>query len=166
MAVAWAGLVVSLIGLEQSYEQSNQAAAAAEARATAEREGIAAQDRAAKVSAQKERIKSLREARIARARVLSSAATEGVGAQSSGVSGATSSITSQFGSNIGTINQAQTFGEQASAANSRAASAGADIASHQALAQQWQMIGNLGQSAFQIEGGWKSLFSKEVAKVQ
>jgi len=90
--------------------------------------------------------------RIQRAQVLASAGNEGIGG--SGVSGAVSSIGSQFGGNIANINTMQTLGAQASAANQRAVDAGAQAAN-------WQAIGGVAKSFIKpnMPSGWNNIFS-------
>jgi hypothetical protein len=114
--------------------------------AKAQKESIAAQGRASAVEEARKRTLAVREARIKRAMIENSATTQGVGG--SGLSGGTSSVASQMGSNIGYSNQMQSFGAQASAANQRAADAGAS-------ASMWQGIGSLAGSMT----NWQSIFN-------
>lgn len=148
-AAAW----IAIVGLGVSYEQGQVAASQAESQAEAQRRGIQAQERAANVKAQQERIKVAREARIARAQLLSGATTAGLTPSTSGVAGGMSSITSQQGTNIGAINVAQSFAEQASLANQQAATLSGDIAKTQATAAQWQAIGNTVNTIFKTTSG-------------
>lgn len=163
--VSIASLVVAAWGTYQAGQQGNAAANAAEQQAQAQRDAIAAQERAANVRAQQERIKAQREARIARAQVISGAASAGIGPGSSAISGAESSIASQLGQNIGAINVAQDFASQASAANQRAATAGGDIATSQARAAQWQALSSASMSIFNQTGGFSTIFGKPVKGV-
>lgn len=156
--MAWIALTILAVGTAGQLAASQDAAAAARAQAAANQEAIAAQERAANVQAQRERIRQQREARIARARVIASATSSGIGVGTSGVAGVTGSITSQETSNIGAINVAQSFSQTASEANKRAASASADIAGAQAIAAQWQALSNIGGSIFQSQGGWQNIF--------
>lgn len=126
---------------------------AAKDQARAQRESIASQQRIADVNTARERVQAARQMRIQRAQVLSAASNEGVGG--SGVSGATSSIGSQYGGNVAHMNTMQTFGAQASAANQRAADAGAKAA-------QWQAIGGLAGSMT----SWNSIFGSKAAGTQ
>jgi hypothetical protein len=144
-----AALVVSIIGLGVSYEQGQQAASSAEEQSRANERARQASERAANVRAQQERIKTQREARIARAQLVSGATSAGAGVGTSALSGGKGSISSQLGANIGSINVAQDFASQASTANQQAATAGAESTRHQAIASQWQMISNTGFSIFQ-----------------
>ena len=121
--------------------------------ARAQRDSIAAQKKIADVNTARERVQAARQARVARASILASAGNEGMGG--SGVSGATSSIGSQYGGNIAHINTMQTFGAQASAANQRAVDA-------QSSAATWQSIGGLAGSVT----SWKSIFGSNPAGTQ
>lgn len=148
-----ASLIIAGIGLAMSYDQSQQATSQAESQAEQNRRGIQAGERAANVKAQQERIKVQREARIARAQLMSGAATAGLGVSTSGVAGGASSIASQAGANIGAINVAQSFAQEASAASQQAATLGGDIARSQATAAQWQMLSSAGQTIFKMRSG-------------
>lgn len=110
----------------------------------------------ANAAAQRERLQQQREARIRRANVINATANTGAGmAGTSGVVGATSSIQSQLGANIGYINQAQSFALQISAANQReqdAASsyqtAGSNGAAWQSIFSSTSHLGSIGASLF------------------
>lgn len=132
---------VTVFSAVQQYEAAGEASDAAGRQAQAQKESQAAQGRMAEVEAQRARIAQVREARIRRAQVLAS--TGAIGQGSSGVQGAIGSIGTQAASNIGTINQTQSFAQQATAANQRAADAGAQIGEAQAKGQQWQAIGTI-----------------------
>lgn len=134
---------VSAVSAYSQYEAGKEQAAAAGQQAQAQKESIAAQGRIAQVETQRQRISQVREARIRRAQVIASAGATGLGPGTSAISGATSSITTQESANIGTLNQTQTFAGEASAANQRAADAGARIAEAGAKAQQWQTINTI-----------------------
>jgi hypothetical protein len=148
---------VSAFSAVQQHSAGKKAAASAGEQAAAQRESIAAQGRSASVEAQRQRVAQVREARIRRAQILSSAGNTGLGVGSSAVVGATSSVSSQAGANIGSIGQHQTFASEASAASQRAADAGARVAQAGAKAQQWQAIGSIAGSIFQTQGGFTSL---------
>jgi hypothetical protein len=110
---------------------------AAKKQAQAERRAQEIEQRRANALAQKEKYQQMREARIARGRVIAGAQNAGAGAIStSGLSGATGAIQSQLGENIGTINQMQGFSNAVSLQN--------QIAAKQASKQQmWAGIGNI-----------------------
>jgi len=136
---------VAIVGAVGSYN-------AAKDQAKAQKQATATQQRIADVNTARERVSAARQMRIQRAQVLASAGNEGVGG--SGVSGAVSSIGSQFGGNIANINTMQTLGAQASAANQRAADAGARAAT-------WQAIGGLAKGFIQpsMPSGWNNIFN-------
>lgn len=173
-----AALVLGGIGLYQGYqaqqsakEAASQQAAAQQEQAAAQRESIRIQQKSADVQTQQARIRQLREARIARARVLSSAANMGIGTASTGVSGAISSISSQAGANIGAINVQQSFSEAASVQNERASTAastaavwGAKSQGYMATAAQWQGLAQLGFQAGGQLGAWESLLSPNITQ--
>ena len=143
-------IVAGIGAAGQVYSASQQARATRNA-ANAQREATAAQGRAANVDAQRARIAQVREARIRRAQVISAGTNSGLGLGTSGIGGAVGSISSQEGSNIGYINQQQTFADQASTALQSAAD-------YQVQAQRWQMIGNFSHSIFSNAGGFTTIF--------
>lgn len=175
-----AALVVGAVGIYQSYqaqqaaeEATQQQAIAQQQQASAQREAATTQQRAANVQTQQEKVRQLREARIARARVLSSAVSMGIGTASTGVSGAVSSISSQYGENIGRINVAQTFAEKTAEAqqraadfSSQAATFGASAQGHMAEAAQWQQLSQIGFQAAGATGGWGNIFGPPVKPAQ
>jgi len=161
-----ASLAVGAVGLAQGYSAQQGAADAQQQQAAATREAAATQQRSANVQAQQERVKQLREARIARARVLSSSVSMGVGTASTGVSGAVSSISSQYGENVGRINVAQTFAEKTSQAQQQAADFGVRAQGKMAEAAQWQQLSQLGFQAAEATGGFDKIFSPSIKPAQ
>ena len=157
-----AALVLGGIGVYQQYEAGQSAKEAASQSAAAQAESAAAQKRSANVQAQRDRLKQIREARIARARIVSSATQAGIGLASTGITGATGAVTSEMGSNIGAINVAQTFAEASADANQRAATWGAEADKEMALAAQWQTISGLGFQAAGKLGAWDKVFGPAV----
>lgn len=158
-----ASLVLGAFGAYQSYSAQQDAAAAQQQQAAAQREATAVQQRSANVQSQKERVKQLREARVARARILSSAVNMGVGTASTGVSGAVSSVSSQYGENVGAINVAQTFAEKTSQAQQLAADFGVQAQGKMAEAAQWQSLSQLGFQAAGKLGAWEKLITPAIA---
>lgn len=153
-----ASLAIGAVSLVQGYGAQQEAASAQQQQASAQREATAVQQRSANVQSQKERVRQLREARVARARVLSSAVNMGVGTASTGVSGAVSSISSQYGENVGAVNVAQTFAEKTSQAQQRAADFGVAAQGKMMEAAQWQQLSGLGFQAFGAVGGFDKIF--------
>jgi hypothetical protein len=133
------GAVASVAGTVMSYNAQKD-------QAKAQQESIAAQSRAAAVEEARKRTQAIREARIKRAMIENAAGNQQVGG--SGLTGGTSAVSSQLASNINYSNQMQSFGAQASAANQRAADAGAS-------ASMWQGIGSLAGSMT----NWQSIFN-------
>ena len=130
---------------------------AAKKQAKAQGEASDAQGRAANVEAQQARIAQVREARIRRGQVVASGTNAGMGVGTSGIGGATGSISSQMGSNIGSINQQQTFADETSAALQKSTDAGVKM-------QTWQQIGNFSQSIFNQSGGFTTIFGGNTSK--
>jgi hypothetical protein len=157
-----AALVIGAVGTVASYSAQSKAADAQQQQAAAQREANVANDRAAKVQQQRDRLRQVREARIARARVISQASQSGVGEGTSGLVGGLGSISSQFGANIGAINVAQTFADEASAANQKAADFGAQANQFSAEAGGWQALSGLAFGASNQFGGWQKILGTEV----
>lgn len=164
-AVVVAAVITAAATVYSSQQSAKAGKAAREgAKQQAEQQRLAseAQGRQAAVEAQRERIRQAREARITRGRII--AATEGTGidSSSSGAAGAVGSTLAQAGYNIGNINQAQTFAQEASAANQRFAEIGADTAAtvsrYQAQAGYGQAVGSIASSIFSAGGGYSSIF--------
>ncbi len=169
LGVGVASAAMSYSSGQSAASAAEQQAAAQQQQATSVKEANAAQQRSANVQTQQERLRQVREARIARARVLSSGINAGMGVASTGISGGVSSITSQMGANIGTINQTQTFASQTAAAQQQAADFGSQAAmfgakaqANQAEAAQWQQLSGLGFSAADKLGAWDKIMGPAV----
>lgn len=155
--------VAGVVGASKQKKIAKRQARAAEAQAAAERERQRIEQVRADVSARKERQQQLREARIRRAQILSASANAGaLGASTT--TGAVGGINTQFGFNIGQINEAQGFGQAISTQNELAAEQQTEINRLegksqivQAQTQLFQSIGNLGENIFQRAGGFTSL---------
>lgn len=142
--LAAASLAVTGYSAYQSYKAGKE-------QTKMQKQQIAMQQKATNVQATRERIQAAREARIKRAQILASTSNMGLGAGTSGVAGATSSVQSQLGANIGTSNVLTGFAEKASQYSQRAA----DAASKGAM---WQSIGNIGGTIFSNAGGFTTIF--------
>jgi len=161
-----AGIAAASAGYSVSSSLS-----AAKKQKKARRRQIAAQKEAQRiaqlrsdVAARKERQKQLRETRIRKAQILSTTTLAG-GGGSSGQAGALGSIGTQFGANIGRINEAQGFSSAISEQNEEAAKQQGVIANSQAKQQTVQAItGAIGSAAnsagniFDRFGGETSIF--------
>lgn len=129
-----ATVVSAAVGVYSAVQQAN----AAEDAAAAQKKANKAQQASASAAAAQERIKQARAARIAAAQAEQAGVLGGMGAGSSIISGAVGSASSQMASNIGQINVQESFAEQASIWNQKAADA-------MSSAAQWQSIGNFAQ---------------------
>ena len=156
------GTALAGAGLYMQYEQGEEAKKQRSEQAAAQQRSQAAQDRASAVAAQRERLQQVRQSRIAQAQIINTSTQKGMGTGTSGVAGGTASATSQTGANIGSINVAQSFGQEASMWNSRAAAAATSAFNAQSNAQMWGNISNVGMSIFQGAGGF-SMFKTPVA---
>jgi len=150
-------LAIAAISAAATAYSGVQQSKAAKKQTQAQGEAADAQGRAANVEAQQARIAQVREARIRRGQVVASGTNAGMGVGTSGIGGATGSISSQMGSNIGSINQQQTFADETSAALQKSTDAGVN-------AQKWQMIGNFSQSIFNQSGGFTTIFGGNTSK--
>lgn len=148
-AIAVGALIVG------AYEQ-HEAAQAAGRSADAQKEALKVQQKQANVEAHRARISQIREARIRAATVAAGASNAGAGTGTSGAQGAEGSIYSQAASNIGFINQTQTFSEQVSIFNQKAADEQSNIATHQANAAIASSIGSAALSWGSIKKGPKT----------
>ncbi|SFH61264.1 hypothetical protein SAMN05216299_1356 [Nitrosospira sp. Nsp14] len=113
----------------------------------------------ANVLAQRDRIQAIREERIRRSDIIAGAGQAGMSLTggSSGLAGATSSVRSQVGQNLGTLGSMQSFGEQLSASRQREADAESDYRTAGAKGQMWQSIfstvGGVAQTGLKAMGG-------------
>ena len=137
------GLLLSIGGGIMQYQSQKEASKQQKA-------ANAAQARMSATEEQRKRIQATREARIRRAMIEGQTTAQGMGTGTSGYAGGTSSVTSQFGSNLGYSNVMGDFAAQASDASEKAADA-------QSSAMMWQTIGGIGQ---QITP-WRSIFGGE-----
>lgn len=138
------------VGATVMATMSSMSAASAQKKAV--KQQVAAQQEAqrieqarANVLAQRDRVAQIREDRIRRANIIASAGNAGLGVGptnggSSGISGATGSVRSQFGQNMGTLGQMSDFAAQITAANQREAQAQSDFYNAGAKGQMWQSI--------------------------
>lgn len=150
VVAAVAGIGAAVGSTVMGISAANKQKKAMQQAADAQREQNRIEQARQAVLAQRDRIAQVREARIRRAQVISSAGNAGVGISggTSGVSGATSSIQSQLGNNLGTLGTMSSFAQQLSAANQREADAQSKFFKAGAQGQMWQSIfGAVGQVA-------------------
>lgn len=151
--VGYGGLVevvTAVVGVASFFKQQEQADKAQEAQERQQE----IQRRVNERNAQKQRIQALREERINRASILSNVAPSGVTAGgTSAVIGGSSSVTSQFGSNVRNINtnlgSANAMGD-----------AMTDYYNATGSMQQWQSIGSAAGTIFANAGAIESGFGK------
>lgn len=134
-------VVGTAVGAATSIYSTSQAAKASKQQAAAQRDSQAAQGRMSSAEAARSRIQQAREARVKRGQVIGAGSNSGLGSGTTGITGAVGSIGAQLASNVGTINQTESFAAEIGAANQRAADAQGDI-------MKWQGIGAIGSTIF------------------
>ena len=128
----------------------------------AEREANRVDKKKNALKTQKQKISLLREARIKRARIVQQTANAGakLGGTSS-ATGATGSIASQLGQNIGMLQQFEGFGDRLSALSQQSADALSKYnrigAKQAAFAGMMSAIGGAGDAAIAAVGGMSSI---------
>lgn len=146
-----AGMALQGVGYVQQRKAQSAQAEALESQARAEAEQRRMQERYQETLARRQRLDLLRQQRIMSGRYQTSAASAGLGAGTSGLLGATSSIQTQTTANIGAID----FAEGASKAISNQAQLAADAgtAYYQARGQEsmWSGLTNFGGSLYSTE---------------
>lgn len=100
-----------------------------------------------------DRRKSIREERIRRAQIIAASSNTGVG-ESSGVSGASGSLSTQLGTNIGFSRGMERIGGNISQFNQNAAAFMSSSQNHLNRADNWGQIGSLSMSIFNASGGF------------
>lgn len=162
MSDPFVGALVSgafqLLSMGEQNDAADRQASAMQESANAQRQAEAAKARISERENARQRIQQAREARIRAASIQASTSAAGVGAGTSGVAGSVASVGSQTGSNIGFINQQETFAGEASSALQRAADATSRAGVAQAEGAQWQQIGGLANQAFTQFGGFTTIF--------
>ena len=162
LAIAAASAGFAIKGsLDQAKAQKKQARAARKAQ-EAQAEAQRIQQVRADLQARKQKRQQLREARLRRAQVIQANVNAGGGSLgSSTLEGALGGINTQFGRNVGGINEAQGFAAQISAQNDKVAAAQSEINKQQGKIQvsqtQGQLantIGGFGTSIFDRKGGF------------
>ena len=168
--MAFASAVVGLVG--SVYSQNQQKKAAKKSRQSQERvnqtqidaqeKQNAIQQKQADLKTQRARVKSIREARIARGRIAAYGANTGT-TGSSGVLGSSGSINSQLGGNFDYGNQQRGLASEASANNlatSKAIGVENNIqARAQGDASTWGAVGGVASTIFSQAGGFNTIFN-------
>lgn len=150
------GAVTSLVGFMDQQSAKDDQRAAREAEAAALRDRQAAERRAAEQKNLAARRAAVREARIKQATVVNSGASNAPGS-SSVVAGA-GAVGTQLAYNLGQFNQGDAINTDIYGANSRIGDASIAGAIAGANYQQGGVFMGLGKSAFEMGGGWKSVF--------
>lgn len=156
--IAIVGLGVAATSAVMQYDAGKKAAAAGRRQA----EEMQAQGRIAQRQADLQNARQIRsavrQARIARASMVNTAANAGT-ISSSGVLGGTGSLDSQLQSNLSFFGQMRELNEDANESKVRAGQAAGDAAVAQAESAQWGAIGSLGGTIFSGAGGFKTIFN-------
>ena len=163
IAAASAGFAVKS-SLDQAKAQKKQAKAQRRAQ-EAQAESQRIQQVRADVSARKERRKQLRQARLRKAQIIQANINAGAGVGGSTLAGAIGGISTQFGANVGGINEAQGFAAQIGEQSKNIASAQSEINRQQGKVQTSQAqaglassIGGVGAGIFDRGDGFTSIF--------
>lgn len=154
IALAGASLVTAGVSGYMQYEAGQQQQDSVEKQSEAQRKAQELQQQQADLKAQKERIQTVRQARIVAANAEAAAVTQGGegGISSSSTLGGQGSIESQLGANINYINESQSLGQQASQAVGDYYKFGAEASS---FARDRQTIGMIGSG---IQQGMGTVF--------
>jgi len=172
VAIPFIALAVTAASAGFAVKSSLDQAKAAKKSANAQRRGQEAAREAeriqqvqANVEVRKDKQKQLREARLRKAQILQGNINAGAGLGTSTTVGALGGINSQFGANIGSINQRQGFSQQLGVQTQRQSSAQSDINKQQGKITQSQAqtgisnsIGGLANNIFDRSGGFTSIF--------
>lgn len=135
-------VAVAVVGTAASIYSSQQ-------QASAQKKQIEAQRRMADIENARQRREAIRQARIARASVISQGEAQGVSG-STGIAGSVAGIQQQMGYNLSFLDQMQAANTQAAVFGQKAADYGA----------QANMFGQIASTAYNDFGG-----KKEIAKV-
>ena len=148
-------LVSGITGASAAKKQAKQL----RIKEAAEREANRVDKKKNALKVQREKVASLREARIKRAQIVQSSVNAGAmyGGTSS-ATGATGSITSQYGQNTGMLNQFEGFGDRLSVLSQQSADALSKYnrigAKQAAFAGMMKGIGGIGDAAMSFAGGF------------
>ena len=151
-------LVSGITGASAAKKQAKQL----RIKEAAEREANRVDKKKNALKVQREKVASLREARIKRAQIVQSSVNAGAmyGGTSS-ATGATGSIASQYGQNTGMLNQFEGFGDRLSALSQQSADALSKYnrigAKQAAFAGMMKGIGGIGDAAISFAGGFGAI---------
>ena len=143
-----AGMALQGVGYLQQRKAQSAQAEALESQARAEAEQRRMQERYQETLARRQRLDLLRQQRIISGRYQTSAANAGIGAGTSGLLGATSSIQTQTTANIGAIDFAQGASQAISNQAQLAADAGSAYYKAKGQESMWSGVSSLGETIF------------------
>ena len=143
-----AGMALQGVGYVQQRKAQSAQAEALESQARAEAEQRRMQERYQETLARRQRLDLLRQQRIISGRYQTSAANAGIGAGTSGLLGATSSIQTQTTANIGAIDFAQGASQAISNQAQLAADAGSAYYKAKGQESMWSGVSSLGETIF------------------
>lgn len=142
--ISAASAVMQGVSFFQQKKATSQAAAATSRQADL-------QNRLNDVNAQRERVAQLREARIRRSQIITDTAGAGLGPTGTSSSvGAIGAVTSQFASNVSSIDTQAGYGRAIG-------QAGTDAYNAMGEAKGWSDIGKVAGSIFDYAGGFKAI---------
>ena len=141
---------VATIQQQRAANKANKKAAKEQEKARQDQRALQHQMRG------EERREQIRAERIRRAQIEQAAENTGT-AGSSGEFGAVSSVSSQFGANMGSIFGQQMHGDNITRHTQSAADYMGQAQQHQANASLWGQVGQFGSAAFQAGGGFSAL---------
>lgn len=155
--VSVAGLAFSAYSTMQQQDAQDEARAQQEQANAENRKAREEQKAAQAAQSAAERRQQLREERVKRARLIQSSANSGV-AMSSGEAGASGSLATQLGTNIGFNLGQQQAASNISAAGQNAADFLSSANNSISEANQWGTMASAGMSIFQQSGGFNTIF--------
>lgn len=149
-------LALTAVSAVAGVQQQRKASRAAK-RSAREQEKAQQQQRALQHQQRREEQREqLRAERIRRAQIQQAAMNTGTYG-STGLLGAQSSISSQFGSNMGSLAGMAMHGDAIGAFNQNAANYMTQSNQHMANANMWGQVGSLSSAAFSATGGFSAL---------
>jgi hypothetical protein len=155
--IAMVGLAVAATGAYMQYEAGQDAKAANNRMADAQRQQAQLAQRQADINNARQVRTAVRQARIAQAALVNQGATHGT-MTSSGVQGGVASVIAQNSSNMDYYASMREINGGVTATQVEQAGAQADLGAAQATAATGGALGSLGGSIFNGAGGFKTIF--------
>ena len=147
------GLVAGFANMSAAQDSAARAEEAMRNQAESQKEAVEAQRKMQSQEARRNRRQAIRQGIIQRSQILAQARGAGLSAGSSLVGGATGSVSSQIGANLGFSTMMSGLGDQYSAATARAADYGAQAGIYSQRAQAAQTGMGMGFDLFKSFGG-------------